>query len=188
MRTGGERTMLQMIDVTDHVGSLLRGKAFDWIFLGKRPKRIARLNANGLVGNVGNGLGIRGVTSAKDRRSEDKEERKRNGNGDNRRNLQGNAGRRDYSLLIASRLYGQRLKAGAATLNNRKSGFSRRHELKGEVSLDHIRCVHHVLLSRVLLRTVLSSRADKNIWRENECSVIIIFEQLFLSSKIRTFV
>ena len=39
MRTGGERTMLQMIDVTDHVGSLLRGKAFDWIFLGKRPKR-----------------------------------------------------------------------------------------------------------------------------------------------------
>lgn len=72
MRTGGERTMLQMIDVTDHVGSLLRGKAFDWIFLGKRPKRITRLNANGLVGNVGNGLGIRGVTSAKDRRSEDK--------------------------------------------------------------------------------------------------------------------
>ena len=64
MRTGGERTMLQMIDVTDHVGSLLRGKAFDWIFLGKRPKRITRLNANGLVGNVGNGLGIRGVTSA----------------------------------------------------------------------------------------------------------------------------
>lgn len=52
MRTGGERTMLQMIDVTDHVGSLLRGKAFDRIFLGKRPKRIARLNANGLVGNV----------------------------------------------------------------------------------------------------------------------------------------
>ena len=40
MRTGGERTMLQMIDVTDrNVGSLLRGKAFDWIFLGKRPKR-----------------------------------------------------------------------------------------------------------------------------------------------------
>ena len=163
MRTGGERTMLQMIDVTDHVGSLLRGKAFDWIFLGKRPKRVARLNANGLIGNVGNGLGIRGVTSAKDRRSEDKEERKRNGNGDNRRNPQGNAGRRDYSLLIASRLYGQRLKAGAATLNNRKSGFCRRLELKGEVSLDHIRCVHHVLLSRVLLRTVLSSRADKNV-------------------------
>lgn len=165
MRTGGERTMLQMIDVTDHVGSLLRGKAFDWIFLGKRPKRIARLNANGLVCNVGNGLGIRGMTSAKDRRSEDKEERKRNGDGDgdNRRNLQGNAGRRDYSLLIAGRLYGQRLKAGAATLNNRKSGFCRRLELKGEVSLDHIRCVHHVLLSRVLLRTVLSSRADKNV-------------------------
>ena len=65
MRTGGERTMLQMIDTTNHVGSLLRGKAFDWIFLGKRPKRIARLNANGLVGNIGNGLGIRGVTSAK---------------------------------------------------------------------------------------------------------------------------
>ncbi len=81
MRTGGERTMLQMIDVTDHVGSLLRGKAFDWIFLGKRPKRIASLNANGLVSNVGNGLGIRGVTSAKDRSSEDKEERKRNGDG-----------------------------------------------------------------------------------------------------------
>ena len=100
MRTGGERTMLQMIDATNHVGSLLRGKAFDWIFLGKRPKRIARLNANGLVGNIGNGLGIRGVTSAKDRCSEDKEERKRNGNGDNRRNLQGNAGRRDYSLLV----------------------------------------------------------------------------------------
>lgn len=163
MRTGGERTMLQMIDVTDHVGSLLRGKAFDWIFLGKRPKRIASLNANGLVCNVGNGLGIRGMTSAKDRRSEDKEERKRNGDGDNRRNLQGNAGRRDYSLLIARRLYGQRLNAGAATLNNRKSGFCRRLELKGEISLDHIRCVHHVLLSRVLLRTVLSSRADKNV-------------------------
>ena len=159
MRTGGERTMLQMIDVTDHVGSRLRGKAFDWIFIGKRPKRIARLNANGLVGNVGNGLGIRGVTSAKDRHSEDKEERKRNGNGDNRRNLQGNASRRDYSLLIVSRLYGH----GAATLNNRKSGFCRRLKLKGEVSLDHIRCVHHVLLSRVLLRTVLSSRADKNV-------------------------
>ena len=161
MRTGGERTMLQMIDVTDHVGSLLRGKAFDWIFLGKRPKRITRLNANSLVGNVGNGLGIRGVTSAKDRRSEDKEERKRNG--DNRRNLQGNASWRDYSLLIAGRLYGQRLKAGAATLNNRKSGFCRRLKLKSKVSLDHIRCVHHVLLSRVLLRTVLSSRADKNV-------------------------
>lgn len=101
MRTGGERTMLQMIDVTDHVGSLLRGKAFDRIFLGKRPKRIARLNANGLVGNVGNGLGIRGVASAKDRRSKDKEERKRNGNSDNRRNLQGNAGRRDCSLLLS---------------------------------------------------------------------------------------
>lgn len=123
MRTGGERTMLQMIDVTDHVGSLLRGKAFDWIFLGKRPKRIARLNANSLVGNVGNGLGIRSVTSVKNRRSEDKEERKRNGNGDNRRNPEGNAGRRGYSLLIASRLYGQRLNAGAATLNNRKCGF-----------------------------------------------------------------
>lgn len=188
MRTGGERTMLQMIDVTDHVGSLLRGKAFDWIFLGKRPKRIARLNANGLVGYIGNGLGIRSVTSTKDRRSEDKEERKRNGNGDNRRNLQGNAGRRGYSLLIANRLYGHRLKARAATLNNRKRGICRRLELKGEVSLDHIRCIHHVLLSRVLLRTVLSSRADKNVWRENECSVIIIFEQLFLSSKIRTFV
>ena len=104
MRTGGERTMLQMIDATDHVGSLLRGKAFDWIFFGNRPKRIARLNANGLVGNVGNGLGIRGVTSAKDRHSEDKEERKRNGDGDNRRNLKGNAGRRDYSLLIERRL------------------------------------------------------------------------------------
>ena len=113
--------------------------------------------------NVGNGLGIRGVTSAKDRSSEDKEERKRNGDGDNRRNLQGNAGRHDYSLLIASRLYGQRLNAGAATLNNRKSRFCRRLELKGEVTLDHIRCVHHVLLSRVLLRTVLSSRADKNV-------------------------
>lgn len=163
MRTGGERTMLQMIDVTDHVGSLLRGKAFDWIFLGERPKRIARLNANGLVGYIGNGLGIRSVTSAKDRRSEDKEERERNGDGNNRRDLQGNASRRDYSLLIASRLYGQRLKAGAATLNNSKSGFRRHLELKGEVSLDHIRCFHHVLLSRVLLRTVLSSRADKNV-------------------------
>lgn len=97
-------------------------------------KENRQLNANGLVGDVGNGLGIRGVTSAKDRRSEDKEERKRNGNGDNRLNLQGNAGRRDYSLLIASRLYGQRLKAGAATPNNRKSGFCRRLELKGEVS------------------------------------------------------
>ena len=106
MRTGGERTMLQMIDVTDHVGSLLRGKAFDWIFLGKRPKRIARLNANGLVGNIGDELGIRGVTNAKDRHSEDKEERKRNGNGDNRRNLQGNASRRDYSLLIESTVKG----------------------------------------------------------------------------------
>ena len=143
MRTGGERTMLQMIDITDRVRSLLRGKAFDLIFLGKRPKRIASLNANG--------------------RSEDKEERKRNGDGDNRRNLQGNAGRRDYSLLITSRLYGQRLNAGAATLNNRKSRFCRRLELKGKVTLDHIRCVHHVLLSRVLLRTVLSSRADKNV-------------------------
>ena len=87
MRTGGERTMLQMIDVTDHVGSLLRGKAFDWIFLGKRPKRITRLNANGLVGNVGNGLGIRGVTSAEDRGGKYKEERERNGQGDNRRSL-----------------------------------------------------------------------------------------------------
>ncbi len=38
MRTGGERTMLQMIDVTDHVGSLLRGKAFDWIFLRQATK------------------------------------------------------------------------------------------------------------------------------------------------------
>ena len=103
------------------------------------------------------------MTSTKDRRSEDKEERKRNGNSGNRRDLQGNAGRRDCSLLIASRLYGQRLKAGAATLNNRKNGFRRRLELKGEVSLDHIRCVHHVLLSRVLLRTVLSSRADKKV-------------------------
>lgn len=83
--------------------------------------------------------GIRGVTSAKDRRSEDKKERERNGDGNNRRNLKGKAGRRDCSLLIASRLYGQRLKAGAATLNNRKSGFCRRLELKGEVSLDHIR-------------------------------------------------
>ena len=163
MRTGGERTMLQMIDVTDHVGSLLRGKAFDWIFLSKRPKRITRLNANGLIGNVGKGLGIRGVARANYVRRMYKEERKRNGNRDNRRNLQGNAGRRDYSLLIASRLYGQRLKAGAATLNNRKSVFCRRLELKGEVSLDHIRCVHHVLLSRVLLRTVLSSRADKKV-------------------------
>ena len=164
MRTGGERTMLQMIDVTDHVGSLLRGKAFDWIFLGKRPKRIARLNANGLVGNVGNGLGIRGVTSAKDRRSEDKEERKRNGNGDNRREP---SGQRELARLQPADC-GQALRSKAdkperPPLNNRKSGFCRRLELKGEVSLDHIRCVHHVLLSRVLLRTVLSSRADKNV-------------------------
>ena len=163
MRTGGERTMLQMIDVTDHVGSLLRGKAFDWIFLGKRPKRITRLNANGLVGNVGNGLGIRGVTSAKDRRSEDKKERERNGDGNNRRDLQGSGSRRGNSLLSASRLYGQRLITGTSTLDNSKSGRGRRLELKGEVSLDHIRCVHHVLLSRVLQRTVLSSRADKNV-------------------------
>lgn len=87
MRTGGERTMLQMIDVTDHVGSLLRGKAFDWIFLGKRPKRITRLNANGLVGNVGYRLGICGVTSAEDRGGKYKEERERNGKSDNRRGL-----------------------------------------------------------------------------------------------------
>lgn len=87
MRTGGERTMLQMIDVTDHVGSLLRGKSFDRIFLGKRPKRIAWLNTDGLVGNVGYRLGICGVTCAEDRGGKYKEERERNGKSDNRRGL-----------------------------------------------------------------------------------------------------
>ena len=87
MRTGIERAMLQVIDVADHIRGLLRGKTFNRMLLGKRPQGIARLNTDGLIGNVRCRLGICGVTSAEDRGSKYKEERERNGQGDNRRSL-----------------------------------------------------------------------------------------------------
>ena len=87
MRTGIERAMLQVIDVADHIRGFLRGKTLNRMLLGKRPQGIARLNADGLVGNVGYRLGIYGVTSAEDRGSKYKEERERNGKSDDRRGL-----------------------------------------------------------------------------------------------------
>ena len=155
--------MLQMIDTANYVRSLLRRKTVNGMLLSKRPQGIARLNTDGLIGNVRCRLGICGVTSAEDRGSKYKEERERNGQGDNRRGLQSNGGRSRGDALAADGLSGQCLKTRSAAFDNRESRRRRRLELKGEVSLDHIRCIHHVLLSRFLTRTVLSSREDKKV-------------------------
>ena len=85
MRTGIERAMLQVIDAADHLRGLLCGKTLNRMLLGKRPQGIARLNTDGLVGNVGYRLGICGVTSAENRGGKYKEERERNGKSGDRR-------------------------------------------------------------------------------------------------------
>ena len=57
--------MLKVVDATDHIGSLLRRETVNRMLLGKKPQGIARLNTNRLVRDIGDGIGIRRMTGAK---------------------------------------------------------------------------------------------------------------------------
>ena len=130
MRTGIERAMLQVIDAADHLRGLLCGKTLNRMLLGKRPQGIARLNTDGLVGNVGYRLGICGVTSAENRGGKYKEERERNGKSGDRRGLQGSGGRSRGDALAAGGLTRQCLETRSAAFDNRESRRRRRSSLR----------------------------------------------------------
>ena len=57
--------MIKVIDATNHIRSLLRRKTVNRMLLGKRPQGIARLNTNRLVGDIGDGIGIRRMAGTK---------------------------------------------------------------------------------------------------------------------------
>ncbi len=65
INTGIERTMLKVIDATDHIGSLLCRETINRMLLSKRPQGIARLNTNRLVRDIGDGIGIRRMAGTK---------------------------------------------------------------------------------------------------------------------------
>ena len=126
----------------DHIGGLLRGKTIDRMLLGKGPQGIARMHAHRLVRDIGYGIRIGGMTCSKYRRCKHKEQRERDGDRNDRRGLQGSRRRSHSRMLSAIGLGRNGLKTGATTFDDREGGCGGRLELKGEVSLDHIGCIH----------------------------------------------